>query len=99
MDSPKRWEVRSAATSTCARAQPLHEVGEHRPGLDRGELVGVADQDQPGLGPHRLEQPGHHRQRDHRGLVDHDDVVRQPVVAVVAEARRGVRRSRAAGAA
>ena len=30
-------------------------------------------------------QPGHHRQRDHRRLVDDDHVVRQPVAAVVAE--------------
>ena len=72
--------VRSCAARRPARraraSKPRDQVGEHRAGLDRGELVGVADQDQPGVGPHRLEQPGHHRQRDHRGLVDDDDVVR-----------------------
>ena len=92
MDSPNRWEVRSAATALVgARAEPLDQVGEHRAGLDGGELVGVADQHQPGLRAHRLEQPGHHRQRHHRGLVDDDHVVRQPVVAVVAEPGRRVR--------
>ena len=33
----------------------------------------------------RLDQPGHHRERHHRGLVHHDDVVRQPVAPVVPE--------------
>ena len=59
-----------------ARTQALDQVGQHRAGLDRGQLVGVADQEQPGVGTHRLEQAGHHRERHHRGLVDHDDVVR-----------------------
>ena len=62
------------------------DVAEHRAGLDRRELAGIADQDEPGVGPHRLDQPGHQRQRHHRGLVDDHDVVRQPVAAVVAEA-------------
>ncbi len=69
----------------------LDEVREHRARLHRGELERVADQDQPAAEPDRLQQPGHHRQRDHRGLVDHDHVVGQPVVAVVTEPRRRVR--------
>ena len=61
------------------------DVAEHRARLDRGELPGVADEDQPRLRAHRLDESGHQRQRDHRGLVDDHDVVRQPVRAVVAE--------------
>ena len=63
------------------------QVGQHGAGVDRAELVGVADEHQPRLGPHRLEQAGHHRQRHHRRLVDHDQVVGEAVAAVVAEAR------------
>ena len=89
-------QVGDPAAEAVGRAQRLHrrlgasaeavdQVGEHRARLDRGQLARVADQDQPGVGADRLEQPGHHRQRDHRGLVDHDHVVRQPVGAVVPE--------------
>ena len=52
------------------------DVAEHGAGLDRGELVGVADEDQPGVGPDGVDELGHERERHHRGLVDHDDVVR-----------------------
>ena len=68
-----------------ARGRP-DDVAEHRAGLDRGELAGVADEHEPRVGPHRLDEPRHQRQRDHRGLVDDDHVVREPVAAVVAEA-------------
>ena len=54
--------------------------------LDRGELAGVADEDQPRLRPHGLDEAGHQPERDHRRLVDDDHVVREPVAAVVAEA-------------
>ena len=66
------------------------EVGEHRAGVDRGQLVGVADEHQSGVGTQRLEQPCGHRQRHHRRLVDDDHVVRQPVVGVVPEAGAAV---------
>ena len=86
MCSPKRCVVSSAATGRVGRPlEPGDEVGQHGARLHGGELVGVTDQHQPGVGPHRLEQPRHHRQRHHRGLVDHDDVVGQPVGAVVPE--------------
>ena len=91
---------RASAGSGARPHRPGHEVGEHRAGVDRGELVGVADQHQPGVRADRLEQPRHHRQRHHRGLVDDHDVVGQPVGRVVPEAGRGCRAaSRAAGAA
>ena len=69
-----------------AHAEPARgradDVAEHGAGLDRGQLLGVADEDQAGVGADRLEQPGHQRERHHGGLVDHDDVVGQPVEAV-----------------
>ncbi|MPM65913.1 hypothetical protein SDC9_112817 [bioreactor metagenome] len=66
------------------------DVGEHRARLHRGELVGVADEQQPGVRPGGLQQPGHQRQRDHRHLVHHDQVVRQRPQTVVREPRRAV---------
>ncbi len=61
------------------------QVPENRACLDRGELIRVADEHQPGRRSKCLQQPGHHRQRHHRRLVDHDDLDRQPVGAVVPE--------------
>ncbi len=63
----------------------VHDVAEHGAGLDGRQLVGVAHEYEPRLGPQSLQEPRHHRQRDHRRLVDDNDVERQPVVAVVAE--------------
>ena len=65
--------------------QGAGDVGQHRSGLHRRELVRVTDQDQPGVGSDRLQQPRHQGQRHHGHLVDHHHVVRQPVVRVVAE--------------
>ena len=42
--------------------QPGHQVGEHGAGLDRRQLVGITDQNQPGVRAQRLQQPGHHGQ-------------------------------------
>ena len=47
------------------------DIGQHRPGLHRCQLVGVADQDQPGGVSDCLQQPRHQRDRHHGGLV-HD---------------------------
>ncbi len=71
-------------------AHRADQIAEHGAGLDRRQLLGVPDQDQPGLGPHRGEQPGHQRERDHRGLVDHHHVVGQvrPGAGPGARARR-----------
>ena len=61
------------------------DVAEHGAGFDRRELLGVSDDDQARVGTQRLEQPGHHGQRHHGGLVDDDDVVAQRVRPVVPE--------------
>ena len=79
-------EVDQLPPKVCVRsARARGDVGEDRPGLHRRQLIRVTDQHQPRAGSDRLEQPGHHRQRDHRHLVDDHDVVRQLVVRVVAE--------------
>ena len=65
------------------------DVAEHGAGLDRGELARVADEDQARLAADGLGEPGHQRERDHRGLVDDHDVVGEAVAAVVAEAAVG----------
>ena len=67
-------------------AQASHQVSQHRPRLDRRQLVSITDEDESGVVSDCFHQPGHHRQRHHRGLVDHDHVVREPVGAIVAEA-------------
>ena len=67
------------------------EVGEDGSGLDGGELVGVTDEDEPGGRAQRLEQACGERQGEHRRLVDDDDVVRQRVASVAAEAVAAVR--------
>ena len=94
-----RWSAGRRPASRTDLSNPATRSASTAPGLDRGELVGVADQHQPGVGADRLEQPRHHRQRHHRGLVDHDHVVGQPVGRGRAGTGRGCRvASRAAGA-
>ena len=70
--------------------QTFDQVGKHGPGLDRGQLIRVADQQQAGIGTNGLQQSRHHGQRHHGGLIDDDHVVRQTVLPVVPEPRRGV---------
>ena len=53
------WRLRAGAVA-------LDQVAEHRAGADGGQLLGIADQHEPGLRPQRLEQPAHHGQLDHR---------------------------------
>jgi hypothetical protein len=52
------------------------DVTEDGARLDGGQLLGVADEDQPGVGPHGLDEAGHHREGHHRRFVDDDHVVR-----------------------
>ena len=61
------------------------QLAEHRAGLDRGELVLVAEQHQARAGRQRGQHGGHHLQVDHRRLVHHQHVHRQRVAGVVAE--------------
>ena len=71
--------------------QPVDQIRQHRARFHRRQLVGIADEDQPRIRAHRLQQSRHHRQRHHRRLVDDDHVVRQPIAPVVPEPRRRVR--------
>lgn len=75
----------------------IAEVREDRAGFHRRELVFVAEQDETALRPQRIEQFPHQQQRDHRALVDDDQVPRQRVPAVVPGSCRADR-CRAAGA-
>ncbi|MCY1185340.1 hypothetical protein D9M73_261090 [compost metagenome] len=61
------------------------QFAEHRAGFHRGQLVLVAEQDQPRAWRQRGEYCGHHFQIDHRRLVHHQQVQRQRVAGVVAE--------------
>ena len=87
------------------KSGPRAELGEHRTSLDGGELVLVAQHHETCLRCNGIEQMRRHRDVDHRRLVDHDDVVRQRVVAMMPEAparpgseqpMQGVRRLRQA---
>ncbi len=70
-----------------AGAGGLQDRGEHVAGFHRGQLVGVAEQDQLGAVGDGFDQFAHQRQVDHGGFVDHDQVERQRVVGIKAEAR------------
>ncbi len=66
----------------------IAHVAQYRTGLDRGELVPVAQKDQAGVPAQGAEQFGHERQGNHGRLIHDDDVVGKRVLAVVAEAAR-----------
>ena len=71
------------------------EIAEHAAGLDRRQLIGVADEDQARLRPQRARQLLDQREVEHRRLVDDHPGVGQRVVLVVTEgaaAQRAVRR-------
>ena len=94
--SPKRCEVASVETTTPLdpRARGLDDVREDRADLDARELVGVADEDDPRVGSRAPQRLGEERERDHRRLVDDDDVRVEPL-ARAARSRRGRRRAAA----
>ena len=75
-----------AGTHRRAEHALRRQLGEHRAGLDRGELVLVAEQHQAGGGRQGVDQAGGEREVEHRGLVDHQHVHRQRVVGVMTEA-------------
>lgn len=70
------------------RPPGVADVAQHGPGLHRGELVPVPQEDESGRRRQGLHQPGHEGQRHHGGLVHHDHPVGQRVVPVVTEADR-----------
>ena len=62
----------------------VDDVGEHLPGPDRGQLVDVADQQQPGRRRDRLQQREHQRRVDHAGLVEDQEIAVERIVGVAA---------------
>ena len=62
----RKFSVSGWTGDVRAGAVALDQVAEHRAGADGGQLLGIADQHEPGLRPQRLEQPAHHGQLDHR---------------------------------
>ena len=69
-----------------ARLGPGAQVAQHRAGFHRGQLVLVAEQHQARVGRQGVEHGGHHADIDHRGLVYHQHVQRQRIMAMVAKA-------------
>ena len=61
------------------------QVAHHRAGFHAGQLVLVAEQDQPGMLIQCVQQAGHHVHVDHAGFVHHHQVRVQRVVAVMPE--------------
>jgi hypothetical protein len=61
------------------------ELSEHGAGLDRGELVLVAEQDEARVRRQGVEDGGHHLQIDHGCLVDDQHIERQRVAGMVAQ--------------
>jgi len=47
--------------SICDRSTRTDDVAENRPGVDTGQLSGIAHDDQAGIGPHRRTQLCHER--------------------------------------
>ena len=64
------------------------QVTQYRAGLDRGQLVLVAQQHQTRPRRQGIEQVGHHFQVDHRRFVDHQHIQRQRVASMMAEVPR-----------
>ena len=56
-----------------------HQIGEHAACLDARKLVAVAEQHEPRIRVHRLEQATHHREIDHRHFIDDDELRRDRV--------------------
>ena len=61
------------------------DVGQHGARLDADQLIGIADQHEPGIGTDGRQQRGHQRQVDHGDLVDDDDVVLERVLGAGTE--------------
>ncbi len=83
----RRQRARHAGRQCLALAGRIGDRREHIAGLDRRQLVAVAEQDQPRTVGYGFHQLAHQRQVDHRRFIDHDHVERQRVVGIVAKAR------------
>ena len=65
---------------------PSAQLAEHRAGLDRGELVLVAEENQPSTRRQGRQHRRHHLEVDHRRLVDHQHVEHQGRLRILSEA-------------
>ena len=61
------------------------QITHHSAGFHAGQLVLVAQQDQPGVGTQGFQQAGHHVHVDHAGFVHHHQIRVQRIVSVVTE--------------
>ena len=73
-----------------SRHRSIGEVGEDLAGIDRGELMRVADQDQRCARGQRVEQRVHQLEIDHRGFVDDHRADGQRALRVMGEAAAAV---------
>ena len=65
-----------------------NEVGKQIPRADRGQLIRVADQNQPALRLQRAEQRRHQLQVDHRRLVHDHRVAAERRILIVVKGHR-----------
>ncbi len=105
---PRRFHAKRLSNplqSVLRKSRPCAEFSEHRARLNGGELVLVTQHHESRVRRNGIEQMRRHRDVDHRRLVDHDDVIRQRIVAMMPEAparpgteqpMQGVRRLRQA---
>ncbi len=61
---------------------------EHVAGLDRRQLIAIAEQDQPRRRLQRQDELAHQRQIDHRRFVDNDEIGRERIRRVAPETHR-----------
>ena len=65
------------------------QLRERLAGADRGELIGIADEDHVRLGPDRAQQRDEQLEVRHRGLVDDQQIEAQRVVLVMGRSLSG----------
>jgi len=80
-------QVRGEPRTPEGRAQ----IAKHGPRFDRRQLVGISQENEARLARHRPHEALHHREVDHRSLVDDDDAMRQRIVLVTPEPSSGGR--------
>ncbi len=55
-------------------AGPGTNIAQHRTRFDRGQLIAIAEEDDPGMRRQGVNQTRHHGQVDHRGLIHHQHI-------------------------